>query len=273
MSATGLMHTRSPLWEKSQNQEATRALVSLSPTHWNTGELDSNIYSTIDSTKDRFVSKIRRFLGRDDMGRRLNSPNWFSSLSDRFFLFYSILFDFRYFSKRLELRIPDLFSFVTSATSRMLSFNVSLSVFFLGNLARRWSMKWFDYQDWYILLLLFTPVHIHATYKNYTDMIDNKIWKKKKRISQNKLFPRLFLPIALPRETMTRLSNSTDSRSLPNAGPMQLKGGTNDKQIWSIASTPRNVYDITCRFRTDSCCRLTIVIKIELIRECCIPVG
>ena len=38
-------------------------------------------------------------------------------------------------------------------------------------------------------------------------------------------------PIALPRETMTRLSNSTDSRSLPNAGPGQLKGGTNDKQI------------------------------------------
>ena len=154
--------------------------MSLSPTYRNTGELVSNICSTIDSTKDRFVSKIRRFLGRDDMGRRLNSPNWFA-LSDRFFLFFfSILFDFRYFSKRLELRIPDLFSFVTSATSRMLSFNVSSSVFFLGNLARRWSTRWFNYQDWYILLLLFIPVHIyiHATIKkNYTDMTDNKLFR------------------------------------------------------------------------------------------------
>ena len=134
-----------------------------------------------------------------------------------FSLFFSILFDFRYFSKRLELRIPDLFSFVTSATSRMLSFSVSSSVFFLGNLARRWSTRWFNYQDWYILLLLFIPVHIyiHTTIKkNYTDMIDNKTWSPPKQT-----FPRLFLPMALPREAMTRLSNSTESRSLPNAGP------------------------------------------------------
>lgn len=73
----------------------------------------------------------------DDSTRRID----FLPCPIDFSCFTAYYFDFRYFSKRLELRIPDLFSFVTSATSRMLSFNVSLSVFFLGNLARRWSMK------------------------------------------------------------------------------------------------------------------------------------
>lgn len=140
---------------------------------------------TIDSTKDRFVSKIRRFLGRDDMGRRLNSPNWFT-LSDRFFYFFTALYStfFISASKRLELRIPDLFSFVTSRT---LSFNVSLSVFFLGNLARRWSTRWFNYQDWYILLLLFIPVHIYTRNNIHTRTI-HKWLITKLEISQNKLF-------------------------------------------------------------------------------------
>ena len=121
---------------------------------------------------------------------------------------------FQQASKRLELRIPDLFSFVTSRT---LSFNVSLFVFFLGNLARRWSTRWFNYQDWYILLLLFIPVHIYTRNNIHARTIQEWLITKLE-IPPNKLF-QVSLPIALPRETMTRLSNSTDSRSLPNAGP------------------------------------------------------
>lgn len=37
--------------------------------------LDSNMDTVKDSTKDRFVSKIRRFLGREDAQRRGDSPN------------------------------------------------------------------------------------------------------------------------------------------------------------------------------------------------------
>lgn len=63
----------------------------------------------------------------------------------------------------------------------------------------------------YSCTYIYTQQH---TYKNYTQMIDSKT-----RNLPKQTFPSLSLPIALPRETMTRLSNSTDSRSLPNAGP------------------------------------------------------
>lgn len=185
MSATGLMHTRIPLWKKSQNQEATRALVSLSPTHWNTGELDSNIYSTIDSTKDRFVSKIRRFLGRDDMGRRLNSPNWFSSLSDRFFLFYSILFRLSLFQQatRTANTRPVFICYICYIQNALIQ--CFLISFLPGQFSEALVYEVIRLSRLVHITILFTPVHIHATYKNYTDMIDNKIWKKKKILKTN----------------------------------------------------------------------------------------
>lgn len=46
--------------------------------------LDSNMDTVKGSTKGRFVSKIRRFLGREDAQRRGDSPNWSSSSSSSF---------------------------------------------------------------------------------------------------------------------------------------------------------------------------------------------
>lgn len=50
--------------------------------------LDSNMDTVKYSTKGRFVSKIRRFLGREDAQRRGDSPNWSPSSSFPFVILW-----------------------------------------------------------------------------------------------------------------------------------------------------------------------------------------
>ena len=104
--------------------------------------LDSNMDTVKDSTKDRFVSKIRRFLGREDAQRRGDSPNWSSSSSSLFsfvilrFRITIIICDSFSASDFLE-QIPDRISSWSGQQHSFIEELISLAFFYVL-LARRW---------------------------------------------------------------------------------------------------------------------------------------
>lgn len=145
---------------------------------------------TIDSTKDRFVSKIRRFLGRDDMGRRLNSPNWFT-LSDRFFLFFFTALYSTFFisaskqATRTANTRPVFICYIQNALIQCF-----LICFLPGQFSEALVYEVIQLSRLvHITTTVYSCTYIHATKKNYTSMIDNKTWNPQKQT-----FPSLSSP-------------------------------------------------------------------------------